>query len=160
MAAALFRNSAAFPCGTAPHREQRLDRCRTDLILQVSGRLGERNRTGIGVECRGGEQARRCEAGSLKPLQDPKRRKTLSGPTSALPISLLTLLHNVTAAVASTRYSSTNGLSAPHRLESSLNRGERVYPASSTHLHCISRSDPSDRAYQSRRPTTPAMSPS
>jgi len=40
--------------------------------------------TGTEVERRGGEQARRCQAGSLKPLQDLTVAGKLSEPASAL----------------------------------------------------------------------------
>ncbi len=61
-------------CGMGPRttRRERLDHSATDVIYTVSGGFGERNRDGIEVKRRGGEQARRCEAGSLKPLQDLK----------------------------------------------------------------------------------------
>ena len=61
-------------CRVGPRtaRRKRLDHSATDLIYTVSGGFGERNRDGIEVKRRGGEQARRCEAGSLKPLQDLK----------------------------------------------------------------------------------------
>jgi hypothetical protein len=50
----------------------------------LSGGLGERNTPDTEVERRGGEQARRKRAGSLKPLQDPTIRAKLFKPASAL----------------------------------------------------------------------------